>query len=347
MKRIEGVIKNYDWGNSYYIDDLLGHEPDGTPKAELWLGCHPSGPSTVCDTKETLAIKGFPFLFKVLAISKCLSLQVHPTLAQAASGRYQDLNQKAEVFCALTPVTALCGFRPLDEIRRNMAEIFGRDSALAKSSSIKGFFDLLYSSSEGLLPVYHAYLNSHSDVSCSDGFKSALQVAREVSSDYPCDPATLAPYFLNLVHLSPGQAIFLMPRVIHCYVFGNGVELMNSSDNVIRAGLTSKKVDRSELERVALFEHTPACSLAVQVCSEGAKYVIPDNPGFELFRLESGLFSASEPKYRIYLCTRGLAKLNGFALQCGQAMLTEPGESVIIDATAAQVFAAAGKGSAI
>ena len=48
---------------------------------------------------------------------------------------------------------------------------------------------------------------------------------------------------LNYIQLEPGEAIQLAPGNLHCYLGGAGVELMGASDNVVRAGLTTKSVD--------------------------------------------------------------------------------------------------------
>ena len=44
MRRIEGIVQHYAWGDPEFIPTLLGIEPDGRPWAELWLGTHPNGP---------------------------------------------------------------------------------------------------------------------------------------------------------------------------------------------------------------------------------------------------------------------------------------------------------------
>ncbi|KAK4139022.1 mannose-6-phosphate isomerase [Trichocladium antarcticum] len=113
---------------------------DDQPYAELWMGTHPSNPSTDVTTGRTLldlvqdnnsflapsvvARYGnqLPFLFKILSINKALSIQAHPNkkLAEQLHARdpdnYPDANHKPEMTIAITPFEGLCGFRPLDEI---------------------------------------------------------------------------------------------------------------------------------------------------------------------------------------------------------------------------------------
>ncbi|MFT5203632.1 MAG: mannose-6-phosphate isomerase [Candidatus Aldehydirespiratoraceae bacterium] len=145
MQLLEGTIRDYDWGSTTSIPELLGRPVDGTPAAELWLGAHPSAPSLVgCDgvaldalvAADPAAALGdavanhfgsLPFLLKVLAAAVPLSLQAHPSIPQAEAGfaredaagiavdapnrSFRDRLHKPELICALTEFDALCGFR--------------------------------------------------------------------------------------------------------------------------------------------------------------------------------------------------------------------------------------------
>jgi mannose-6-phosphate isomerase len=141
---LENAIRPYAWGSVTAIPELLGIEPSGEPAAELWIGAHPDQPShwlgadgrTALDAlitahpdqllgQATIAAFGprLPFLLKVLAAEKALSIQVHPTLEQAKAGfadeerrgvsqssperNYSDANHKPELACALTDFDAL------------------------------------------------------------------------------------------------------------------------------------------------------------------------------------------------------------------------------------------------
>ena len=55
---------------------------------------------------------------------------------------------------------------------------------------------------------------------------------------------------LDRLHLRPGEAIYLPAGQLHAYLSGTGVEIMGNSDNVLRAGLTTKRIDPAELLRV-------------------------------------------------------------------------------------------------
>lgn len=304
MVPITPKVQQYEWGDIAFIPSLLGRDPDGKPKAELWFGTHPNGEATLSDGEPLGDFltdhaqqffsdehverfgKDLPFLLKVLAIAKPLSLQVHPSSEQAQKGyaaeipshvdtprdqwNYKDDRQKAEVLYALTPVTAMCGFLPLANIIRNMealipnhVQLFFPPEAKEKdeAAAIERFFTLLYTMEKGqlisLLEEYRNNLPSIRDEAC-EGWLSPNQIALDCLETYPGDPGVLAPFFLNVVHMKPGEAIFLEPRTLHAYVKGNGIELMTNSDNVLRGGLTNKLVNVPELLKTLTFKAHPA-----------------------------------------------------------------------------------------
>ena len=90
---------------------------------------------------------------------------------------------------------------------------------------------------------------------------------------YPGDIGVLAPALLNLVHLRPGQAMFIPAGRLHSYLQGVGMELMASSDNVLRGGLTNKHIDISELLSILRFEAADVAIIKPQpICSVESVY---------------------------------------------------------------------------
>lgn len=65
----------------------------------------------------------------------------------------------------------------------------------------------------------------------------------QLHQQYPGDIGCFAIYFLNLLTLKPGEAMFLEANVPHAYLKGDCVECMACSDNTVRAGLTPKFID--------------------------------------------------------------------------------------------------------
>jgi mannose-6-phosphate isomerase len=99
-------------------------------------------------------------------------------------------------------------------------------------------------------------------VSACQGLPGApYELVGNLADRYPGDVGAVIALLLNPVRLKPGEVIFLAAGVPHAYLRGVGIELMASSDNVLRGGLTAKRVDVSELLRVVRFEPGPATPL--------------------------------------------------------------------------------------
>lgn len=343
--RIRPVIKDYPWGNDYFIADLLDLGKDG-PRAELWMGAHRQGSAVVEETGEALCdfldshpdfcgtgADGFPFLFKILAIAGSLSIQCHPDSEQAKAGfkgesakhgtvdrkewNYQDSNQKAEMLYALTPVTAMCGFRKLEQVRellQTAVPTFCQDH-LAEAEDLGTLFDLIYRMDADQLAFGEAELLRNCDLLPED----VCAIVRELGDKYFGDPGVFSPLLLNIVHLKPGEAVYLKPRVLHAYVSGNGVELMNNSDNVLRAGLTKKHMDLNELEKVMISDTYIPQPMKSTVDGGGRHF--PCEGGFTLTAMNDGTFVNEGKGPRILLCTQGEASVNGLSLKKGQCCI--------------------------
>ncbi|KPJ14523.1 Mannose-6-phosphate isomerase [Papilio machaon] len=284
-------VQNYDWGKLGHeskVAKLLSSGDTNTqidsskPYAELWMGTHPNGPSLIIernillseyikdnvDAIGPLVQKRFgvsvPFLLKVLSIKKALSIQAHPNKEHAEQlhtlfpEMYKDPNHKPELAIALTPFEALCGFRPISEIKiflsklPELTEILSKDSldGILKYEEgdstlvLKKVFDSLMSNDKTVVAKsLEKYIKRLS--SADESIKSALlfNTLQKLYSEFPGDVGCYAPYFMNLMYLRPGQAIFLKPNLPHAYLSGDCVECMACSDNVVRAGLTPKHID--------------------------------------------------------------------------------------------------------
>ena len=280
IKKIKGVVKDYAWGNNDFIPSLIGGATGG-PQAELWLGSHPSGDAEVSDNghlsdfiRENKSVLGerswnkyngrLPLLMKVLAIAKPLSLQCHPNKSQAEKGwaretearakgeavSYQDDNEKCEMILALSPITALCGFRDIEVMKADLAAVvpsaFGR-VLRSLSTDIENLFMSLFSLPEeekkAILAELKSSLESSSEPSWDGLFLTRSGISRECLVEYPDDIGCLFPFLMNVVHLQVGEAMPITPGTLHAYVFGNGIEVMNDSDNVLRGGLTKKRME--------------------------------------------------------------------------------------------------------
>lgn len=345
IERIKGVIKDYEWGDYDFLPSLFGYKGNGKPQAEAWFGTHPGGMATVEDGRSLASVIAedpegalgsssisrfgteLPMLLKVLAIRTPLSIQCHPTREIAREGyakekemrdkgvpaaelNYKDANQKAEVLCALTPVTAMCGFRTLSEIEANLkrviptayAELFSGDK------SILELFRHLYTlDAASLHKVVTELVGSMEKEPASDSpeYLSEKEIVLRAYGLYQDDPGLLCPYILNVVRLKRGEALYLRPRTLHAYVQGNGVELMSLSDNVLRGGLTHKKVDVPELIRVTIFEAGAGSKCETVTDAFSRVKVITEADDFVLYIIEKKECRISEKVPSMVLSVEG------------------------------------------
>jgi len=282
--RLKNQIKHYEWGSREILPQFLKIENGkGDPCAEMWMGTHSLSPSqTEVDGRlvNLTELSGeLPFLFKLLAVEKPLSIQAHPNKAQAEKGfneeesrglsiknptrNYKDTNHKPEIICALSPFTLMAGFREAGRIRASLEEFLLTAPPLKEivspllralsSDSLSSFYSIL----SGLSRIEREYLSTFilEKGVVQGGVISQAQwnLMKDFASQYPGDPAIISPLFLNIFTLQPGQAVYVPSGVLHAYLSGFGVELMASSDNVLRGGLTPKHVDTDELMNILHF----------------------------------------------------------------------------------------------
>lgn len=267
MQRIIGEIQHYAWGDTTWLPEFLDLAADGRPWAEWWLGTHPNGPSRLADGSPLEEVSGpIPYLLKILAVAAPLSMQVHPNAGQAregfARGAYPDDRAKPELIVAITPFEALCGLRPA-EASIELLRSLGADT-LADAVA-----------SDGPGETIRRCLRRDVDVdpivdACRTSPRPEARWAVRLDELYPSEPSIVVALLLNHVALGPGQALRLDAGHLHAYLSGVGVELMNASDNVVRAGLTPKPVDVDEV--LAIFDPTP---LADPVIARTTRYELP------------------------------------------------------------------------
>jgi mannose-6-phosphate isomerase len=342
--RIKGVVQHYDWGGFDFIPALLGQpHPSMKPCAELWLGAHGGGPSIVESQEGDLSLAELihsspgevlgksvaerfqnllPYLFKVLDARKMLSIQAHPTIAQAQAGfeaeeaagvplkastrNYKDRNHKPEVHVALTDFWMLHGFRPLEDIAASLQSVpelrtlmpdFGSRLQAADPSARAALLKELYervmtmsqAEVDGFLNPLIARLEKESPTNKDLPDFWALRAAREFPlPDAHRDRGIFSIYLLNLVRLKPGQATYQSAGTLHAYLEGVNVELMANSDNVLRGGLTPKNVDVPELMRVLRFDEGKVDIIHGRDAGNGETVFPTPAEEFELSRIQCG-----------------------------------------------------------
>lgn len=204
--------------------------------------------------------KKLPFLFKILSIAQPLSLQAHPdkklaqVLHKSDPKNYPDSNHKPELAIALTEFEVLCDFRPAKEIahflksltpvRRLIGEkncdmflaAVQQDNSDKKRAALSVCFKTLMTCDRNIIiKETKSLINDPPNMG-----KELVNLIRSLDKLYPGDPGVLSPIFLNYIKLLPGQAVYLKANKLHAYIKGECIECMACSDNVVRAGLTSK-----------------------------------------------------------------------------------------------------------
>jgi mannose-6-phosphate isomerase len=300
--------------------------PTEAPEAELWLGAHPGDPSVVTVKDAPVSLEALisgdpvgqlgakvteafgprlPFLLKVLAADAPLSLQAHPDsqYARASYARqeadpalprnYTDPHHKPEMLVALTPFEALCGFRS-PSTSADVLSSFGIPAlhpvvtALRAGDLRTAVHTLLTWPPDDRPALIDAVVAATrgEGPAASAAETSDFSLAADLAAHYPGDPGVLVALLLNHVHLAPGEAIWMPAGNLHAYLRGAGVELMAASDNVLRGGLTPKRVDVDELLQVLRFEVLDDPILpSTQVAPGVLTWHVPV-PDFALFRLD-------------------------------------------------------------
>lgn len=261
-----------------------------------------------------------PFLAKILAAAQPLSLQVHPSIEQAKAGfarenaegiapaaanrNYRDDNHKPEMILALTPFEALCGFRAPAATRKILLHVAACFD-LVETEIPPLLVELLKvlddpDEGAGLSGAFERLIKGGEDVSNTTAmvaaalisgaplapYQAELSTVVNLNEKYPGDPGVLISLLLNRISLAPGEAVYLPAGKVHAYLHGMGVEVMASSDNVLRGGLTPKYVDVPELLRTIEFQSVAIPRLTPEISGLGQELYRPPFREFQLQRIE-------------------------------------------------------------
>jgi mannose-6-phosphate isomerase len=333
-------------GQQVPLTELIAREP------EAWLG---KQVSQQFDGR-------LPYLFKVLNAGQPLSIQLHPNKQQAEDGfareqeegipldaptrNYRDPNHKPELICALTPFRALCGFRPIEDICASLGQldIPALQQAMAPfienpdGDALRNFcLWLLQLPGEDVEPMALEAARQSKNIEGEE-----FDELCELNKFYPGDRGIFFALMLNLVELEPGEALFLDAGHMHSYLGGVGLEIMASSDNVIRGGLTPKHIDCTELEKLATFEPLSPGKLRVSPEVVDAQSIYPtpvDDFTLALLDVSESATRYSTTSAEILLCIEG----NSVVEQGGESITLSPGQSCFVGAQA-EAFEVSGSG---
>lgn len=300
-----------------------------------------------------------PYLFKVLDVKDMLSIQAHPSKAAAQADfarenkagipldspqrNYKDDNHKPELMVAMGEFWLLHGFKPETEIKKIVKAVPELEFLLPvfEASGYKGLYSTVMELpqeevSSRLQPllarIIPLYKKDKLDKSTADYWaaKAALTFSQQ-------DRGIFSVYLFNLVRLDRGEAIFQDAGVPHAYLEGQNVEIMASSDNVLRGGLTTKHIDVKELLKHVKCEATYPNILKGEKRGQETVYKTPA-PDFELssFELQKSTSVSFTPACaEILLLAEGvvdvLSKDTIIILQAGApSAIAFPGEPILL-----------------
>ncbi|KAF9663983.1 hypothetical protein SADUNF_Sadunf17G0108700 [Salix dunnii] len=275
-----------------------------------------------------------PFLFKVLSVAKALSIQAHPdkelakVLNKLHPNLYKDDNHKPEMALAVTEFEALCSFISLEELKavlrdvpeivelvgsaevNELLQINKHDHEEKVKSVLRSAFTRLMSASKEMtaevISNLKGRLYTESKIRQLTGKE---QLVLQLEKQYPADIGVVSAFFLNYVKLNPGEALYLGANEPHAYLYGECIECMATSDNVVRAGLTPKNLDIQTLCSMLTYKQgfpeilkgfplspyitrylPPFDEFEVDRCilPRGASTVFPAIPGPSIFLLTAG-----------------------------------------------------------
>ncbi|MGH3359437.1 MAG: mannose-6-phosphate isomerase, class I [Nocardioidaceae bacterium] len=375
MYLLDNPTRCYDWGSRTVIADLLGRGESEKPQAELWIGAHPESPSGIVDAgtdllarlrADPLGMLGprayatfgdrLPYLLKVLAVERPLSLQVHPDGRNAVagfdaesdeprSGRvFKDPHHKPELLYAISEFRALCGFRPVEEARDVFEALAQRAPRVRTFAQIVRLLaDSDHDAALRTTCAYLARLGPDEIAAAAESIPGAavgdtdasLQVAARVATAYPKDVAVLLTVLLRHVVLAAGDTLGVEPGTPHTYLRGAAVELTTCSDNTIRAGLTHKPTDIERFIDVLDVGSPTVTSMRSEQRNAAERSVTTDHAEFELsvLRIAPGMTVRWGPKPRTVLVLDGRLTLTD---ETGSMRLRR-GESVFVPADSGAV----------
>lgn len=229
--------------------------------------------------------QGLPFVLRLVSVASPQAVHVHPDdggsarLHAARPDAYADAIGKAELAVAVSPVDALFGFRAPEEIVKELARVPEFADAVGREAtdrfvkevrtgrggpdSLRMVFDAFVEAEEGKRAecLYAAVrrLEQMQEGAVSEDDTLLLRLHRA----FPADAMCFAVYFLNVVRMEPGAAVFVPPKVPHAYLSGDLIEVSTCSTNVARAGLTEETVDVKEFCRNLTYDVS-----LVKVCSD-------------------------------------------------------------------------------
>ncbi|PCE14932.1 mannose-6-phosphate isomerase class I [Microbacterium sp. SZ1] len=352
--------RDYAWGSTTLLAELEGREPAAQPEAEVWFGDHPGDPADIDGGGTLDSVTGgtLPYLLKLLAAASPLSIQVHPTITQARDGwsresdlalddprrNYRDDNHKPELIVALSDrFESLSGLREVRSTLRLLAELDRGTGVESLIERLSGEGDvlrdaigwLLSGDAQGEVDEVIAAVRAAAG-SATGEWEDTLRAVSAISTTYPGDPGVVVALLMNHVVLKRGEGVFLRAGLLHAYISGLGVEIMAASDNVLRGGLTPKRIDVPEL--LSILDTTPGEVPVLRPSARGAltTYEVPVAD----FALQRAALSGDDVEVPVSGPTMVLATAGDVSVLCadGERRAVPVGTALYADAAEGQII---------
>jgi len=244
----------------------------------------------------------------------------------------------------------MCGFRPVEEIHEFLREVpqlkivigeklvdrFLKTDPLNANECLKECFRGLMTCSPEVIAEQLGDLleQSHS----KDTIADLLCLVRTLNYQFPKDVGCFGPFFMNVVTLQPGEALYLGPNEPHAYLEGDCVECMACSDNVVRAGLTPKFKDVDTLIEMLIYTGSPPETKLFKPQRENQHSVVyrPPVNDFAVAKIDlpkqSGKHSLIvRETASILLCVSGKGRIGDIVLRAGSVIFIPANEEVTVE----------------
>lgn len=339
----------YAWGSEHLIQDFANLGVQGEPAAEVWFGSHPTSPSLIHGSSKKLSdiAPDLGFLVKFLAAAKPLSIQAHPSKQRAVeqfglgNPSYSDANHKPEMIIAVSDFEALCGFRDEAEIRSDLEKLAAANAIFAPwlsafdQGGIRAAVEFAFENN----------LAAELGQSITALSRSKVQLYQKLADHFPGDVGLMVgTILLKHISLAEGQALFLPAGNIHAYLKGLAVEVMASSDNVLRGGLTSKRIDVAELLKVLDFSPIGDPVVKTKALAQGLTHYKVDVADFSVYRVDpttsNMLIDLELEGSMIAVCTSGEIELS---TSKDEYLKLSRGQAAFVSGT--RLFSVTGNGS--
>lgn len=319
--------------------------------------------------KEVAASFGqLPYLFKVLDVNSMLSIQAHPSLTQAQAGfdaeeragiplhhptrNYKDRNHKPEMMIALSDFWLLHGFKTTDAIMQTLQahEAFHSLIPIFRNEGTEGLYKYVmqmpqHEVNKMLQPLMAAEKMKRTSTrlpKSEAAFWTADFENGDANGNY--DRGIFSIYFLQLLNLKKGEAVFQPAGMPHAYLQGQNLEIMAASDNVLRGGFTTKHIDVAELLKTLNFTGRPPYYILPKYVSDQEAVFAPPVPDFALSQIiltEQETYTSTTFSFEIFLLLEGSMVVNSTEFMAGDVFaIAAQTQYTIAAKTPAQIFKA-------